>query len=116
MNPSQSAVLMGIIIVFLLIVSGIIFLFVSSAKRTVKTNKKPSANLKTDSNRRVALTISLPIVTVLTFIVWLVASAATKEARYMHPNAFPVSTVLGDITVGLFLTSLVAAILYSLKK
>ena len=113
-SPSESAALMGILLFITLLAVGLVYLFTSNIHKTLKIKSAPGVGQKTNISHRKTLTITLPIITLLFFIIWLLASMATKEARYTH--GFSISTLLGNITLGLFAVSILAALYYKLKR
>ena len=116
LSPSESAALLSIFLVIFLIVIGLIGLFVWSIRKTLKTKRKQEIVSVPENRWRLKLTIILPIITIISFVIWLLASMATKEDRYLNQGALSASSVLSAITIGLFALSVCSAMYYSFKK
>jgi nitric oxide reductase large subunit len=116
LSPSQTADILSFLAVLLLLALGLVTLFAWSIIKTVKHNQKQATRSNPGNKLRTILTIILPIITVISFVVWLLASMATKEDRYLDPGSFSISTVLSTVTIGLFAISMCSALYYLLKK
>lgn len=115
LSPDESRSLLLAFLEFCLVLLLLTALFLFSFIKTLRSPKKKAqiSGGKKETDLRFAFTIKLPLLTVFSFIAWLVASIATKSSRV---NGFYLSDALAYITFLLFLASIICAVYYAFKK
>jgi len=110
-SPEQQAALLGIFAVIIVIIVSLLYLFLSNTRKTIRKEKID----KKANGGRFAFTVGLPLLTIMIFIAWMLASMATKEARYSQEGV-TISDILAKIALYLFGLSILSGIFYRLKK